>query len=93
MKNSQDKESVLACGKHFAGYCDSVGGRDSTETTLSERHLRRDILPPYQDIIDAGCGSLMAGYQSVDGVPCSANKWLLNDLLRDEMGFEGFCSF
>jgi len=83
-------DSVLACAKHFAGYCESIGGRDSTETVLSRRQLRADILPPYEMAIAAGCATVMAGYQSLDGLPCSANKWLLTDLLRDEMNFNGF---
>jgi len=85
-----DPESVLACAKHFAGYCDTVGGRDAAETTLSKRHFLREMIPPYQPVIDAGCATVMAGYQAVLGTPCSANRWLLTNLLREQMGFDGF---
>jgi beta-glucosidase len=88
--NLSDPESVAACAKHFAGYCETLGGRDSTETVLSERALRTEIFPPYQDAVKAKCATFMAGYQAVDGVPCSANRWLLTTVLRDEMEFEGF---
>jgi beta-glucosidase len=85
-----DPDSVLACAKHFAGYCDTIGGRDSSECMLSERQLRHDILPPYQAAVDAGCATVMAGYHSLDGRPCSASAWLLTDVLRTEMKFRGF---
>lgn len=84
-----DPESILACAKHYAGYSGTVGGRDSTESELSKRYLKSLFLPPFQAAVEAGCATIMAGYQAVDGVPCSANAWLLKDVLRKEWGFHG----
>ncbi|MBC2600422.1 glycoside hydrolase family 3 N-terminal domain-containing protein [Puniceicoccus vermicola] len=89
-KNLSDPESVMSCLKHFIGYSQTIGGRDSTETQLSQRQLRRDFLPPYERAFAEGCPTVMAGYQAIDGTPCSLNHWLLRHLLRDELGFEGF---
>jgi len=82
-------DSILACGKHFIGYSDTQGGRDSSEADHSERKLRTLFLPPFQKLIDAGSQSLMVGYQAIDGIPCTINKWLLNDVLRSELAYEG----
>jgi beta-glucosidase len=83
-------DSVLACAKHFAGYSETVGGRDATEAEISERKLRTYFLPPFRDMVDAGCRTFMTAYQCIDGVPCVTNRWLLTEVLRDEWGFEGF---
>jgi beta-glucosidase len=85
-----DPETIAACGKHYAGYSGAQGGRDSAEADLSERAMRSIYLPPFRAAVKAGCATLMAGYHAVDGVPCSANRWLLTDVLREEWGFEGF---
>lgn len=82
-------ESVLACAKHFAGYSETVGGRDASEAELSERKLRAYFLPPFREMVRAGCGSFMTAYQCIDGVACVVNRWLLTDVLRDEWGFGG----
>lgn len=84
-----DKYSILACAKHFAAYGETQGGRDSSECDVSERKLRTVFLPPFKAAADAGCATFMAAYQSIDGVPCSANRHLLTDILREEWGFEG----
>lgn len=83
-------DSVLACAKHFAGYSETVGGRDATEADLSERKLRTYFLPPFEAMVKAGCRTFMTGYQCIDGVACTVNRWLLTDVLRGEWGFEGF---
>ncbi|MEA3347380.1 MAG: glycoside hydrolase family 3 N-terminal domain-containing protein, partial [Candidatus Auribacterota bacterium] len=85
-----DRESVAACAKHYAGYSETIGGRDSTETQISERFLRQYFFPPFFEAVKAGCKTFMAGYQAIDGVPCSANRWLLTKVLREEWGFDGF---
>jgi len=84
-----DAEHILACAKHFAGYCETEGGRDSAEADISERKFRSLFLPPFRRAVKEGCGSVMAGYQALNGVPCSANKWLLNSVLKKEWGFSG----
>jgi beta-glucosidase len=83
-------DAIAACGKHYAGYSGTQGGRDSSEAVLSERAMRSTYLPPFQAAVEAGCATLMAGYHAIDGIPCSANRWLLRDVLRDEWGFDGF---
>ncbi len=84
-----DKTAVLATAKHFAGYSETQGGRDASEADLSRRKLRSWFLPPFEKLAKQGCRTFMLGYQSIDGVPITANKWLLNDVLRAEWGFKG----
>lgn len=83
-------ESVLACAKHFAGYSETVGGRDAAEADLSERKLRSYFLPPFREMVEAGCRTFMTAYQCIDGVACVVNRWLLTEVLREEWGFTGF---
>ena len=85
-----DPHTILACAKHYAGYPGSVGGRDSTEAELTQRSLRSTYLKPFEDAVKAGFATFMAGYQAIDGLPCSVNRWLLRDVLQDEWGFDGF---
>lgn len=82
-------ESVLANAKHYAGYSETQGGRDSSEADLSRRKLRSYFLPPFQEAVRAGCLTMMSGYQAIEGTPCAANRWLLRDVLKDEWGFKG----
>ena len=89
-KSLSDPESILACPKHFVAYGETIGGRDSAEAEVSRRKLKSIFLPPFKAVVDTGCGSIMAGYHSIDGTPCSANSWLLKDLLKEEWGFKGF---
>ncbi|TDV49692.1 glycoside hydrolase family 3 N-terminal domain-containing protein [Actinophytocola oryzae] len=84
-----DPDAVLACAKHFAGYSQTVGGRDATETELSRRALRSWFLPPFERAVRAGCRTVMLGYQSIDGVPVTANRWLIDEVLKTEWGFTG----
>jgi beta-glucosidase len=84
-----DPTGVLACAKHFAGYSETQGGRDASEADLSQRKLRSWFLPPFQRAVEAGVRTVMLGYQSMDGVPITANRWLINDVLKDEWGFTG----
>jgi beta-glucosidase len=80
---------VLACAKHFAGYSETQGGRDASESDISRRKLRSFFLPPFQRAAQAGCMTFMTGYQSMDGLPSTANHWLLRQVLKDEWGFQG----
>jgi beta-glucosidase len=84
-----DRTAVLACAKHFAGYSETLGGRDASEADLSPRKLRSWFLPPFEQAVRAGCRTFMLGYQSIDGVPITAHQWLLNDVLKREWGFAG----
>jgi beta-glucosidase len=83
-------QGVAATIKHFAANFVGDGGRDSGEIHFSERHLREVYLRAFREVIRrAGPQALMAAYNSLDGVPCSANKWLLTQVLRKEFGFKG----
>ncbi len=84
-----DHSAVLATAKHFAGYSETHGGRDASEADLSPRKLRSWFLPPFEKAAKAGCRTFMLGYQAIDGVPVTANRWLLHDVLKAEWGFEG----
>lgn len=85
----EDPTAVLACAKHFAGYSETQGGRDASEADISRRKLRSWFLPPFERAVQEGCRTFMLGYQSMDGVPITANSWLLNDVLKEEWGFTG----
>ncbi len=84
-----DPTAILATAKHFAGYSETQGGRDASEADISRRKLRSWFLPPFQRAAEVGCRVFMLGYQSMDGVPITANRWLLNDVLKGEWGFTG----
>lgn len=83
-------DSVLACAKHFAAYGAAEGGRDYDSCNVSASLLREAYLPPFRAAIRAGCLSLMSAFNEIDGIPCTGNRWLMTDLLRDQWGFEGF---
>lgn len=82
--------SVAACAKHFVGYGAAEGGRDYNSTALTERQLRQTYFPPFKAAVDAGVLTFMSSFNDNDGIPCSGNRWLLTDVLRDEWGFDGF---
>jgi len=85
-----DPERVVACAKHFAGYGYSEGGRDYDPAYVTEAQLRNIVFPPFKAAVDAGVGTFMSAYMDLNNVPASGNRWLLTDILRAEMGFEGF---
>jgi len=88
-KGLEDPDAVLATAKHYAGYSETLGGRDASEADISHRKLRSYFLPPFKKAVKEGCRVFMTGYQSMDGIPSTANSWLLKEVLRDEWGFEG----
>ncbi len=81
--------TMAACAKHFVGYSATEGGRDYNSTYLTERQLRDIYLPPFKAAVENGCASIMTSFNDNDGLPTSANPWLLKDVLRDEWGFDG----
>ncbi len=83
-------DKVVACAKHYAGYSETQGGRDASEADLSQRKLRSYFLPPFEQAARAGVCTYMTGYQSMEGLPSTANRWLLREVLKDEWGFDGF---
>ncbi len=84
------EDAVLSCVKHFALYGASEAGRDYNTVDMSRLRMYQDYLPPYRAAVNAGAASVMSSFNEIDGVPASANKWLLTDLLRKEWGFKGF---
>lgn len=84
-----DPTAILACAKHFAGYSETQGGRDASEADISRRKLRSWFLPAFERVAREGCRTFMLGYQSMDGVPITVNRWLLDDVLRGEWGYPG----
>ena len=81
---------VISGPKHFAGYGAALGGRDYDEVDLSDAEFWNVYLPPFKAAIDAGAGNIMSAYMGLNGVPASGNRWLLTDVLREALGFEGF---
>jgi beta-glucosidase len=81
---------IIACAKHFAGYGAAEGGRDYDGSDISDDQLWNVYLPPFKSAIDAGVGTVMSAYMDLNGVPATGNKWLLRDVLRDQLHFKGF---
>lgn len=82
--------TIMACVKHYALYGAAEAGRDYNTTDMSHVRMHNEYLPPYKAAVDAGVGSVMASFNEVDGIPATANKWLLTDVLRKQWGFNGF---
>ena len=87
--NMQGKNEILSCVKHFALYGASESGKDYNVVDMSRQRMYNEYLAPYKAAVEAGVGSVMSSFNLVDGIPATANKWLLTDLLRNEWGFCG----
>jgi beta-glucosidase len=85
-----DPTSIAACAKHYVGYGAAEGGRDYNTTEISERTLRQVYLPPFKAARDAGAATFMSAFNSLNGVPSSANPLTLDTILRKEWKFRGF---
>lgn len=83
-------DQIMACVKHFALYGASEAGRDYNTVDMSRNRMYNEYFYPYQAAVEAGAGSVMASFNEVDGVPATANKWLMTDVLRHQWGFDGF---
>jgi len=81
--------TMMACVKHFALYGAAEAGRDYNTTDMSLDRMYNEYLPPYKAALDAGAGSIMTSFNDINGVPATANKWLMTDLLRKQWGFKG----
>ncbi len=79
----------MVCAKHFAAQGAAVGGHNAGVAVIGERELREIHFPSTRSAVKAGCDFIMAAYNEIDGLPCHANRYLLNDILRDEFGFDG----
>ncbi len=82
--------TIMSCVKHYALYGAAEAGRDYGTTDMSRQRMYNEYLPPYKAAVDAGVGSVMASFNEIDGIPATANKWLLTDVLRKQWGFKGF---
>jgi beta-glucosidase len=82
--------TIMACVKHFALYGAAEAGRDYNTTDMSRYRMYNEYFPPYKAAVDAGAGSVMASFNDVDGIPATANKWLMTTVLRNQWGFKGF---
>lgn len=85
-----DDSHILACVKHFALYGAAEAGRDYNTVDMSTVRMFNDYLYPYKAAIEAGAATVMTAFNDINGVPCTANKWLLTDVLRNHWGFDGF---
>ncbi|OKS88309.1 beta-glucosidase BglX [Mucilaginibacter polytrichastri] len=85
-----DGTTIMACTKHYAGYGFVQGGRDYNVVDVSQRTLWETILPPFKATVDAGVGSFMTSFNEIAGVPATANKWLVNDVLKKQWNYKGF---
>ena len=82
--------TIMACVKHYAMYGAVEAGRDYNTTDMSRSRMYNEYLPPYKAAVEAGAGSIMSSFNEVDGIPATANKFLLTDVLRDQWKFKGF---
>ncbi len=83
-------DSILACAKHYIGYGEAVGARDSADTEMTYRKMKEVFLPPFKRAVEAGCATIMTAYGSIDGTPFTTDAKSLKDILRGELGFDGF---
>ena len=85
-----DRTTMMACVKHFALYGGAEAGRDYNTVDMSHVRMFNEYFPPYQAGVEAGAGSFMASFNTVDYIPATGNRWLLTEVLRDRWGFDGF---
>ena len=86
----QRDDEIMACVKHFALYGAGEAGRDYNTVDMSRNRMFNEYLYPYQAAVEAGAGSVMASFNEVDGIPATANHWLMTDVLRRQWNFNGF---
>jgi beta-glucosidase len=82
-------DNMMACAKHFAGYGFAEGGRDYNAVDASPYRMHNVVLPPFKRAVEAGVGAVMVGFHDLAGIPCTAHRELLHDLLRKAWGFDG----
>src|SRR3989454_11498899 len=82
-------DSIAACAKHYVGYGAAEGGRDYNSTEISEHTLRQFYLPPFHAAVNAGAATIMSAFNTINGIPTSANAFTLKQILRKEWGFQG----
>lgn len=85
-----DERSMMACAKHFVGYGASEGGRDYNHTEISDYSLQNYYLPAFRAAVDSGLATVMSSFNEINGIPTSGDKRIMTEVLRNQMGFEGF---
>ena len=85
-----DTDEVLACVKHYALYGGALAGRDYNSVFLSRQEAMNGYMAPYKAAAEAGAASYMSAFNEFEGIPASMNRWLMQDVLRDSWGFDGF---
>lgn len=83
-------DAIMACAKHFAAYGAAVGGRDYNSVDMSLRQLHETYLPPFKAAAEAGVATFMNSFNDINGIPATANKYILRDLLKDQWNYKGF---
>lgn len=89
-KDLKDKRSIVACAKHYLGYGFSEGGKDYFRTEISDSTLQNYVLPAFRAAVDSGVATVMSSFNDINGIPVSGSKKYLDDILRGQLGFEGF---
>lgn len=87
--NWHHRAYITACPKHFLGYAAAEGGRDYNSVDISERTIRETYLPPFKEALQEGVGTIMCSFNDLNGIPSTGNKFLLKNILRKELGFQG----
>ncbi|WP_299799757.1 beta-glucosidase BglX [uncultured Carboxylicivirga sp.] len=85
-----DPSSMAACAKHFLGYGAAIGGRDYNSVVIHNAEMQNIYLPPFKAAIDAGSATIMSSFNDINGIPATGNRFILRDILRDQLGFNGF---
>ena len=88
--NLTTNRNIMSCVKHYALYGAAEAGRDYNTTDMSLTRMHNEYMPPYKAAVDAGVGSVMASFNDINGIPATANKYLMTDVLRKQWGFKGF---
>lgn len=88
--NYDAKESIAACAKHYIGYGAVEGGRDYGKSEISDYTLRNFYLPPFKEAVKSGVATVMSSFNEISGQPVTSSRYLLNDVLKEELGFDGF---
>ena len=89
-KDMSSNTEIMSCVKHFALYGAIEAGRDYNTVDMSRNRMYNEFFPPYKAAAEEGAGSFMSSFNEVDGVPATANRWLMTDVLRNQWGFDGF---
>lgn len=89
-EDMSDPTQMAACAKHYIGYGAAIGGRDYNTVNLSEPLLRNVYLPPFQSAVEAGSATVMSAFNEINGIPATGNKYLLKEVLRNELHFDGY---